>query len=68
MLNTTNNNPTLIPCPVCKKEVSNNALTCPHCGTQLNKSWGRKSAEGLAIMYIIFVILGFIISFIFLSK
>lgn len=65
---------TLINCPACKKEISNKAASCPHCGHPINESETsikinpapqsrRKYREGKIIFFLILfggILLGFI--------
>ena len=53
----------IILCPECKKEVSDNAVSCPHCGYQL-KETAHETNHGcllvlilLAILFVIFIII-----------
>jgi len=32
----------LIPCPECRREISDRATTCPHCGYPLVEPWSRR--------------------------
>jgi hypothetical protein len=46
----------LMPCPDCRKEVSVNAMNCPHCGRKL-----KQSAVGiLAVVILVLIVLGFV--------
>ena len=54
----------LINCKECGKEVSDKAINCPHCGYKMNKSEGMKVANGIAWMFIIFMIIMMILSWI----
>lgn len=60
----------LIECKECKKQVSDKAATCPNCGYPIKPFKNQvKSSEGLflksmnfgCLLFIIFIILGFII-------
>lgn len=45
----------LIPCKECKREVSNQAVKCPHCGAPIGKSEGMKILRVLAWMALLFM-------------
>jgi predicted amidophosphoribosyltransferase len=47
--------PKLKPCPDCGKEVSVNAVSCPHCGRKLKQ---EQTATGLLAAIIIALIIG----------
>lgn len=49
----------LIRCPECKKQVSDQAKSCPHCGMRLKakKSEKEKSGRGVAIMVTTFTLI-----------
>ena len=56
----------LIPCPECKKSVSEQAKTCPHCGISLKNVGGgvlyfvKNAAIVIAIMFLITVVAIFV--------
>lgn len=37
--------PELVPCPVCEKQVAEDAPLCPYCGTPVRKRIQQKKAE-----------------------
>ena len=45
----------LIQCPVCKKEVSDEAITCPHCGNLMVKA--KTPLNSINCMYIIWYVI-----------
>ena len=55
----------LITCNECGREISNTAVSCPHCGFQINKSEGVKKAD--AIGWIILIGLGILVLLSFLK-
>jgi len=57
----------LVNCKECGKEVSDKAINCPHCGFKMNLSDGMKTVNGLAWMFIIFMILSLLIGFLTLK-
>jgi hypothetical protein len=38
----------LVKCPECSREISSSALTCPHCGFQLNPTFATEFTKALA--------------------
>jgi Zn finger protein HypA/HybF involved in hydrogenase expression len=58
----------LIKCKECQKEVSSEAVTCPHCGVKINDSQGMKLGNKIGIMLIVFMVLGWLISWIALHN
>ena len=59
----------LVTCPNCKKEVSDTAITCPHCGFRLKQPEGKAAIHptkpgknsGLGIVSIILGVVGIIV-------
>jgi len=56
----------LISCPDCKKEISDSAQSCPHCGSPIDKGkpnlpQKKKKSKAKTILIITFAIFGFII-------
>ena len=60
-----NNNPGLIFCPVCGKQISSDAPACPHCGHPFNAAEPPKkksvAKKVIIILLIIFVLIPLII-------
>ena len=53
----------LINCKECGKEISDGAITCPHCGAKINTTQGWKLLGLFAIMFIIYEIISTILSY-----
>jgi hypothetical protein len=49
--------PKLMPCPDCKKEVSRNAASCPHCGRVMKQS----ATSLLAVIILALMAIGFVV-------
>ena len=46
----------LISCPECKKQVSDQAKSCPHCGVKLKKAKSDEAKAGRIVAVIVLVI------------
>ncbi|PIS45933.1 MAG: hypothetical protein COT22_02615 [Ignavibacteria bacterium CG08_land_8_20_14_0_20_37_9] len=53
----------LINCKECGKEISDGAITCPHCGAKINTTQGWKLLGLFATMFIIYEIISTILSY-----
>lgn len=48
----------IVTCPECKKEVSNTADKCPHCGAKLKMGMMAKAGIGLVALVGVFLLIG----------
>ncbi|MGA7722732.1 MAG: hypothetical protein WCA84_16305 [Ignavibacteriaceae bacterium] len=58
----------LIKCKECQKEISNEAVSCPHCGVQVNKSPGMKLITKLSWIGLVGMVIWWIIQIVSVSN
>lgn len=54
----------LVECNECGNQVSDKAITCPHCGVQFTSSEGVKIANGVGWVLLIGIVLLVLLSFV----